>query len=235
MPNTLRVGIGWSTHFPGGGWLNKVRYRRLRYAYRAPAFVAEGMVTDGSVLSFLRFDEALTASDLDGTTDALAGAVDFFYVASHGTCATPGQYKLILHSGEWAVSGADLGSSGPSVATFDTCDLVDLTDPGWVSPWLTAGPSLRLLLGFASPATVAQNSTLRGLEFATKILAGDPVAPSWLQAVHQNSYAGTDLAVAIAFGDDIADADWALHDMTLADLPSPRLPGTPTASAEVCH
>ena len=77
----LRVGVAWSTHFPGNGWLGTLRYRRLRYAYRAPSFVAEGMTGGGNVLSFLRFDEGLTRPDLDGTTNALARGVDFFYVS----------------------------------------------------------------------------------------------------------------------------------------------------------
>jgi len=230
----LRIGVAWSTHFPGGGWLNKIRYRRLRYSYRAPSFVAEGMTAGGNVLSFLRFDEGLTLADLDGTTTALASAVDFFYVSSHGTCSSS-QYKLILHSGEWPVSGADLGNLGPAVATFDTCDLVDLTDANWQAPWQTAGLSLRLLLGFASPATVAENSTLRGREFTAKILAGDPIGPAWLQAVHQNGYPNTDQAIALGFGDDQADADWALHDMTLADLRKPRQLDTPVIEVAVCH
>ncbi|MEV6236619.1 DUF6345 domain-containing protein [Lentzea sp. NPDC051838] len=235
MPNNLRIGVGWSTHFPRRGVLNQARCRRLRYAYRAPSFVTEEMVADGSELTFLKFDEGLAISELDGTNNALASNVDFFYVASHGTCATPPQYKLILHGGEWPITGADLGVNGPSVATFDTCDLVDLKHARWKAPWETAGAQLRLLLGFASAATVAENSTRRGLEFSQKIIAGDPIAQAWLQAVHHNSYQGTDLGIAIAFGDSDKDVDWVLYDMTLGDLPCPRSTGTPVIAAEVCH
>jgi Family of unknown function (DUF6345) len=235
MPNTVSVGIGWSTHFPGGGLIRKLKYRRLRYAYRAPAFVAEAMVADGSTLGFLNFDERLKVADLDGTNQALACSVDFLYVASHGEYTSSSTYKLILHTGEWPVSGSDLGAGAPSVAAFDTCDLLDLNDPQWPTAWQTAGSSLRLLLGFASPATVAADSTLRGRVFAEKILAGDPIGPAWLQAVHGNSYLDTDLGVAVGFGDSLDGADWALHDMTLSDLPKPRYGGSPIIEVEACH
>lgn len=235
MPNQARVGVGWSTHFIGGGLLRQLRYRRLRYAYRAPAFVAETLVADGSKLKFLNFDEGLQVADLDGTNQALACSVDLFYIASHGEYTSTSTYKLILHSGDWQVSGLDLGNNAPSVAAFDTCDLLDLNDAQWHSAWQSAGPSLRLLLGFASPATVAIDSTLRGHDFAQKIVAGDPIGPAWLQAVHGNSYPGTDLGVAVGFGDDAADAYWALHNMTLSDLPKRRSGGLPSIQIEVCH
>jgi hypothetical protein len=207
----------------------------LRYAYRAPAFFAEAMIADGATIKFLRFDEALTAPDLDGTSARLAESVDFFYCASHGEYKTS-SYSLILHNADWKPSAKGLGTNRLVVAVFDTCDLLDLKDPKWPNPWIaSSGPHLRLLLGFASPATVATDSTARGKAFANKIISGDPIGPAWLEAVHSTAYAGADLGVAIGFGDTTADADWALHDMKLADLPRPRKSSPPITQVEACH
>jgi hypothetical protein len=47
MPSNLHVGVGWSTYFDQPG-LKGLRIRPLRYSYRAPAFLAQALVTDGS-------------------------------------------------------------------------------------------------------------------------------------------------------------------------------------------
>ncbi|EFG78421.1 hypothetical protein HMPREF0591_1664 [Mycobacterium parascrofulaceum ATCC BAA-614] len=235
MPASITVGVGWSTHFPGS-LIRKFTYRQLRYAYRSPSFVADAMLARGSHLRFFTFDERLTARDLDGTANAIADSIDLLYVASHGEYSRGSStYKFILHSGEWLVPSGNFGAAGPSVAVFDTCDLIDLADPQWHKAWRTAGPQLRLVLGFASPATSALDSTLRGQDFADSILAGDPIGPAWLRAVHANSYPGRDRAIAIGLGDDPADADWALHEMRISHLPTPRSAGIPAIRAEVCH
>jgi Family of unknown function (DUF6345) len=234
MSNSLRLGVGWSTHFRRPGLRGRM-YRKLRYTYRAPAFLAEAMIANGHALGFMHFDEALPVDKLDGTVSSLAESVDLFYVSSHGQYTSASRYQLVLHANDWPVTGASLGNGGPSVAAFDTCDLIDLTDPAWKTPWLSPGSSLRLLLGFASPATVAENSTRRGQTFAAEILADNPIGPSWLYAVHQTGYAGTDIGVAVAFGDDSADADWALHDLKLTDLPALRSSTTPKIEVETCH
>jgi hypothetical protein len=234
MANTLSVGVGWSSHFKRSG-LKSLLYRKLRYAYRAPAFFAEAMLADGANIKILRFDEALVAADLDGTSGQLAESVEFFYCASHGEYKTP-SYSLILHDADWKPCAKGLGTSRLAVAVFDTCDLLDLNDPVWPNQWVSsAGLHLRLLLGFASPATVATDSTARGRAFANKIIAGDPIGSAWLEAVHGTAYAGADLGVAIGFGDDPADADWALHNMKLADLPRPRKSSRPVTQVEACH
>jgi hypothetical protein len=234
MANKLSVGIGWSTHFKRSGIMS-LPPRKLRYAYRAPAFFGEAMLADGANIEILRFDESLVAADLDGTSDVLAESVDFFYCASHGEYKKH-SYSMILHDSDWKPCFNGLGRDRLAVAVFDTCDLLDPSDPMWPNEWESnVGLHLRLLLGFASPATVATDSTARGKAFANKIISGDPIGPAWLEAVHGTAYAGADLAVAIGFGDDQADADWALHDMKLSDLPCPRKSSRPVTSAEVCH
>lgn len=235
LPRKLSIGIGWSSHFQRPG-LQSLFYRKLRYAYRAPALFMEAMLADNARIKFLRFDEDLLPVDFDGTSDQLAESVDLVYFASHGEYRAH-SYSLILHGADWKPCTKGLGTSSLSVAVFDTCDLLDLNDSAWQSSWVSSvGPHLRLLLGFASPATVATDSTARGRAFAAKIIGGDPLGPAWLQAVHGTAYAGADLGVAIGFGDDAADADWALHDMTLVDLPRRRKSSSPpTILVEACH
>ncbi len=55
MANKLSIGVGWSSHFMRSG-LKSLLYRKLRYAYRAPAFFAEAMLADNADIKFLRFD-----------------------------------------------------------------------------------------------------------------------------------------------------------------------------------
>jgi hypothetical protein len=237
MPRKLSIGVGWSSHFHRTGLRNLYHhYRKLRYAYRAPAFFMEAMLANNATIKFLRFDESLVSADLNGNSKQLAESVDLVYFSSHGEYKAH-SYSLILHGSEWKPCDQGLGADSLSVAVFDTCDLLDLNDSAWHNAWVSSvGPHFRLLLGFASPATVATDSTARGKAFAEKIIRGDPLGPAWLQAVHGTAYAGADLGVAIGFGDDSADADWALHDMTLADLPRPRKSSsTPITLVEACH
>ena len=235
MPRQLSIGVGWSSHFKRAG-IQSLFYRKLRYAYRAPAFFLEAMLANNAAVKFLRFDEALLPGDLDGTSGHLAESVDLVYFASHGEYKAH-SYSLILHGSDWKPCATGLGVSSLSVAVFDTCDLLDLNDSAWHNAWVSgAGPHLRLLLGFASPATVATHSTARGKAFATKIIGGAPLGPAWLEAVHGTAYAGADLGVAVGFGDDTADAKWALDQMTLGDLPRPRSSSSPPISAvRACH
>jgi hypothetical protein len=233
MVSKLSIGVGWCSHFKRSG-LKSLLYRKLRYAYRAPAFFAEAMLAKDARVKFLRFDEALVAADLDGTCSQLA-EVDLFYCASHGEYQAH-SYSLILHDADWKPCVQGLGTNRLAVAVFDTCDLLDLKDPTWRNQWVSSvGPHFRLLLGFASPATVATDSTARGKAFAAKITGGDPIGPAWLEAVHGTAYAGADLGVAIGFGDNSTDADWALHRMKLADLPCPRKSSSPVVQLKACH
>jgi hypothetical protein len=234
-PRKPSIGVGWSSHFERPG-LQSLFYRKLRYAYRAPSFFLEAMLANQALLKFLRFDEALVHGDLDGTDGQLAESADLVYFASHGEYKAHG-YSLLLHESDWKPCSTGLGTGSLSVAVFDTCDLVDLNDSSWRNDWISSvGTHLRLLLGFASPATVATDSTIRGKAFAEKIIAGEPLGHAWLRAVHDTAYAGADVGVAIGFGTDTPDAQWALHEMTLAHLPSPRIRNSPVIAVEaVCH
>ncbi len=231
MPNSLTVGVAWATEFARPG-LDRLRYRRLRYAYRAPSFFAGSMLAGGCAVRFVRFDEELQLEHLDGTAGRLTDDVDLLYVATHGYCSSG--YRVALRDADWAPCAGDFGASGPSVAVFDTCDLVNLNDPQWWQAWVSAaGRSLRLLLGFASPATVAHVSTQRGRAFAERILSGDAVARSWLRAVKDTVFPGLDVGIAVAFGDTAHDAEWALREMTLKDLPARRRGTSPVLATEV--
>jgi hypothetical protein len=193
------------------------------------------MLAHGITIGVIRFDESLIARDLDGTSGQIAESGEFFYCASHGEYRSS-SYSVILHSADWNPCTRGLGLNRLAVAVFDTCDLLDLNDPTWSNSWTASvGVHLRLLLGFASPATVAEDSTIRGRAFASKIIQGDPIGPAWLEAVHSTAYPGIDLAVAVGFGDDPQDARWALQDMKLADLPRPRKASRPVTEVEVCH
>ena len=231
----VSIGIGWSSHFERPGLLS-FRYRKLRYAYRAPSFFLEAILANQAEVKFLRFDEELVHEDLDGTSGKIGESADLVYFASHGEYKAHG-YSLALHDADWQPCAKGLGTGSLSVAVFDTCDLVDLNDTSWRDAWISSvGAHLRLLLGFASPATVAPDSTVRGKAFAEEIIAGNPIGHAWLDAVHENAYPGADVAVAIAFGVDTADAQWALREMTLGDLPCPRSSPSPIVTAEaVCH
>lgn len=236
-PTKHSIGVGWSTHFERG-W-KSFYYRKLRYAYRAPAFFAEAMLAAGANIKFLRFDEGLSAADLDGTSGKLAESVEIFYCASHGEYKSS-SYSVILCEKDWKPcarglgASAGLGTNGPSVAVFDTCDLLDPKDPNWPNEWVSnVGLHLRLVLGFASPATVAADTTVRGKAFAEEIIKGNPIGPSWLRVNQNTKYPGTDRAVAIGFGDNASEADWALHKMKLGDLPCPRKISPPVTQSEV--
>ena len=232
MPSALTIGVGWSTEF-NRSFRERLQYRRLRYAYRGPSFFASAMVNAGHRVKFMRFDEGLRAPDLDGTTDRISDGVDLLYVSTHGECRKS-EYQAILYDANWRPCANGFGDSGPSVAVFETCDLIKLADADWHKPWVaSAGPSLRLLLGFASLATIEQVSTKRGRLFAERILSGAPIGAAWLEAVHSTGFTGLDIGVAIGFGDSASDADWALHRLRLDDLPATRHESHAIAAMEV--
>jgi hypothetical protein len=230
---TTRLGVGWSTSFKRP-WPRQVLYRQLRYAYRAPAFFAAEMVSQHAELAFMRFDDDLRVDDLDGTVGSLATSVDVLYLAAHGS-ARNGIYRASLHDDDWTPAEMGLGSEAPAVAVFDTCDLVDLGNPRWHAEWSkpSVGRALRLVLGFASQATVSPDTTRRGAAFARNLAVGIPLASAWLRAVHDTGFAGLDVGIAIALGDDAADAERVLREATLDALPGPRMVGSATVVHEV--
>jgi hypothetical protein len=221
----LRVGVGWSTHFARTG-AARLQYRRLRYAYRAPSYFLDGMAAQKSTIDFALFDEDLDASGLTGT-QSLAAGVDLLYVASHGVLS-PSGYNLALHAADWPLLTSSFGDPGPAVVVFDTCDLVDTRRATWMDDWRDAGVgrALRLILGFSSPATVSQQASLRGMAFASG-LGTLTISDAWLNAVQTTRYVGTDKPVALAFGDDDADAQSVLDTATIGSIPGPRSSAVP--------
>ena len=221
----VRVGVGWATHFSRSG-IKRLQYRRLRYAYRAPSFFLQGMIARGDNLEFVEFDEDLTSTDLNGPA-ALAPQVDVLYIASHGMTSNSG-YQLALHGEDWTLMASTFGSTGPAVVIFDTCNLVDLRRNKWEDDWRTSaiGSALRLVLGFSSPATVSQPTSIRGSAFATE-LDRLPVAEAWYASIQSTSYVGTDRPFAIAFGEDDNDAQNILDTARIDALPGPRTSAIP--------
>ena len=54
----LRIGSGWCTSFDRP-FPRNLRYRKLRFAYRAPSFFLAEMAAGGFEVGYLRFDEEL--------------------------------------------------------------------------------------------------------------------------------------------------------------------------------
>jgi hypothetical protein len=194
------------------------------------------MRAQGHPADFLLIDENLDVKDFNGVRAALQDSVDILYVCMHGKTA-PGKYQAELYAADWQPFVTGIGNGpGPWIAVFDTCDLIDLSDPRLTghAKW-AVGQSLRLLLGFASLATVDTGPSGRGKAFATNLAAGLPVADAWLQAVHSTGFPGMDRAIAIAFGDNPSDARTVLSSATLASPAKARASATPAAAWKVCH
>ena len=224
MTININIGVAWSTHFQRQG-LNKLWYRRLRYAYRAPSLFLEGMLAAGANVKFVTFDENLVDQDLDQGGDAQQ--VDILYVATHGMSGASG-YELALHADDWPVLSGGFGDQGPAIVIFDCCDLADPTVTGWDQAWRTGkiGPQLRLVLGFASPASVSRQASIRGTAFAQE-LDTKPVTDAWFTSIQAGSYVGTDKPIAIAFGDDDVAAQQILDFTSAGSLPGPRTSQVP--------
>lgn len=224
---SVAAGAAWCTYF--SGTLRGLKFRRLRYAYRAPSFFTDEWLRAGQAIEFLRFDDNFETSSLDGSTDALAQTVDLLYVTSHGTNNSSG-YRAILHGSDWKPALSGFGSERPTVVVFDTCDLLDGSDPAWSKPWevSSVGLALRLVLGFSTPATIGQATSIRGRAFVQNLVAGHSFVDAWTGAVIPTSYQGTDQPVAIAFGDSSADASSVLSSASLTSMPAPRTVAVPT-------
>ncbi|HTD58909.1 MAG TPA: DUF6345 domain-containing protein [Solirubrobacteraceae bacterium] len=163
-------------------------------------------------------DERLLASDYDGRTKRMADGADILYIAGHGRQAR-GQFELLLHSDEWRPASAGLDGNGPRVAIFDACNLITPNDGDWAAPWMAAvRPNLRLVLGFASNATVSKAASFRGEEFAERVARGDTIAGAWIAAVRSHDAHGRDRPVAIAFGSDDTEAKHLLGHGNLATV-----------------
>jgi len=213
-PACLTVGAAWCTYFR---WRNLKVYPGLRWSYRAPGLFLAGMGSQVRTTAVLGVDEHLDAADFDGARASRGEDVDILYVATHGEYHSP-DFRAILHATQWEPFASGLGQVRPTVAIFDACWLVD--PAGWLTAMANGiGPALRLVLGYATPASMGKGPALRGHAFADNLAAGDGVADAWLKAVHDQRVP-KDRAVAIGFGDSDLEATRAL-DATLADLPLP--------------
>ena len=198
------LGIAWSTFFR---WRGLTWLPRLVYSYRAPmlfaSFMAEHAAVQGVVLGG---DERLRATEFDGSFDRRAEHLSILYLSAHGRLES-GQFELLLYADAWRPASSGLDGDGPRVAVFDACDLVDPSDPAWSQVWTAHHrPHLRMVLGFASLATVNRAAAFRGEEFAERLVRGEPVASAWIAAVRSHSAHGRDRPAAIAFGADDAEA-----------------------------
>jgi hypothetical protein len=216
---TLSVGVAWVTHFQRKGY-QRLLYRRLRYAYRAPSLFMQGMLEAGDDAKLLLVDESLADTCLDpgGTCQQ----VDLLYLSTHGM-AGAGGFELCLHMLDRSLLAGGFGDDGPAIVVLDCCDLVDLTVGGWDKTWATGklGKELRLVLGFSTPASVTRQDSVRGTAFVDE-LAKSPVTDAWFAAIQNTSRVGLDQPVAIALGDSPADAQNVLDNLKIGSLPGPR-------------
>lgn len=223
----LHVTSGWCTYF-SRPFPRNFQYRRLRFAYRAPSFFLAEMSAAGHRVGYLGFDEALElvrGSDQDNHEIA---RLDLMWITTHGEFRQNG-YQFDLHKADLQLNEAQLGFGDPTILILDTCDAVDLLDREWRELWANAvGPNLRLVLGFSTPATVSETTSIRGRAFAQRALHGEPLASAWVDVATSTAYPGTDRAIAFALGDGRDDALSTLSETTLGNLPPARIGGTPT-------
>jgi hypothetical protein len=218
---TVRIGVAWATHFqrkPLQG------YPRLRYGYRPASLFLQAMIEAGEDAGWVGCDEQLVAGSLD--PGGAAQQVDILYVSSHGGPGANG-YEIALHAADWPLLGGGFGVDGPTVVVFDCCDLADVKAANWEQHWSTPllGKALRLVLGFSTRASGSRKPAIRGTAFADE-LARQPITDAWCTAVH-NSTVTAEKPVAIALGDDRAEADAVLNTMTSGALYGPRTVSTP--------
>lgn len=227
MPCDIRVGIAWCTHFPRAGWGNPggLWIRDLRHAYRGPSLFGGELREAGSEVISVTCDETLDLLGLAGPPPQLPSHADVFYFSSHGMFDDQG-YRGLLRDSDW--QPAQTGLDCP-VVIFDTCYLMDGQRP-WMPLWQTplVGLRTRLLLGFDGLASQDRGTSLRGLRFAQLLLAGDTFADAWLRAATQTSPHRADRPIAVALGDDPADANAVLQTSSLSSIPAPRTQAVPT-------
>jgi hypothetical protein len=222
---TTRIGVAWATHFQRP-LTKRLTYRRLRYAYRAPALFLQGMLSSGADIELVAFDENLTDADLG--PGGGAQQVDILYVATHGMTSAAG-FELALHGNDWSLLSGGLGTAGPAIVIFDACNLADPSVAGWETTWRTdqLGTEVRLILGFSSPASVSKQTSIRGTAFAQELYNKLPVTDAWFASIQNTTYVGTDQPLAIALGDDDADAKNVLDHLRIDALPGPRASAVP--------
>ena len=221
VPNVISVKAGWSTSYDRPIW-QALNYRRLRFAYRAPSFFLDTFSKGGVPVGYLGIDESLSDRSLAA---GLQEAGTITWITCHGEFGWHG-YQFDLHAADAPIASLGLGHTGPgpTVLVLDTCYAVDFGYPGWESIWVNSlWPGVRLVLGFASPATIAESTSLRGRTFAELVLSGKALAEAWISAVTEDSYATADVAVAIGFGTTVDDALDVLANASMSYLPSAQL------------
>lgn len=214
----------WCVFFNHSGLLNRLRRRRLAYAYRPAGLFLAKMTAAGHHSSVVGCDDTLELKNLDGSAGHVDDAGDVFYLSTHGRFLRGSGYSAILHSTIWTPGASGLGVSRLIVGVFDTCSLID-GSMNWQSQWQSAqlASTVRILLGFDGPAPGDKGSAQRGAAFADELLAGKTFADSWLTAVKSTLVPGTGVPVALGFGGSTTDATNVLATARLSSLPTPRM------------
>jgi hypothetical protein len=216
----LRVTIGWCSEFHP-----RITVPPLVHASRPPALFMHRLglyVSAGqreSAVSVIT-DENLGLRT--ATRDAIAtiAASDIVYLTSHGGIRR-GEYRFRMRDGEWPVV-QDMGTPGPAVIVFDTCELVKrhgtFNQAGWLAPGRRC-PAI--VLGFVGPVSAGYVSTGRGRAFAELLALGQTFAHAWAGAVMGTRASRRDLPIAVAFGTTEAEAKRVLETASLANMPVP--------------
>lgn len=220
---SLRIGAVWCTLFDDP-WTRGLRYLPLVHMWRGPSFfVSSTFRYGGGRIAIVRFDEDLRRDDLDGSRARIAGSVDLFYGASHGLFQND-EFSMALRGADWSPCVSGFDGAGPKIAVFETCYLVRCgqatcrrgtcnwrqgacaaVDGAWTGP--NIGPTVRFVLGFASTASGDRTSTRRGWAFGENLFKHKmTISGAWLSAV-QTTASAPDVGIAIALGDDDADAN----------------------------
>jgi hypothetical protein len=220
----MQIAAAWCVFFKRNVVLSALRYRALRHAYRAPSTFVSKMREAQHEVRTLFCDEDLTLNEFQSVR--IHETADIFYLTTHGIFSAGG-YRACLHATDWAPQATGIGGQQTVVAVFDTCFLIDST-ANWSGIWAKAtfGPALRLMLGFDNLAGLDRGNALRGRAFAENLLNGHTFVDAWFQAV-KNTTPVYNKAIAIALGDNQADAVNILNTASLAAMPGPRSPGHP--------
>src|SRR4051812_47263236 len=92
-----------------------------------------------SATASLVTDENFGEQAMDAAVIASINGSEIAFLSSHGRVVNH-IYSFRLRRGEW-LPAASLGSPGPAVMVFDTCDVVEpsrsVGDAGWLSPGRT--------------------------------------------------------------------------------------------------
>jgi hypothetical protein len=213
----------WCVAFNHSGFLNKLRRRKLAYAYLPTGLFLTKMQAAGYSTAVVGCDHTFEVGNVDGSIGHVDDTGEIFYLSSHGRFVAGSGYDAILHSTLWAPGASGLGISRLVVAVIDTCSLID-GKLNWKQEWqnATIAPSVRLLLGFDGSAPGDKGSSQRGAAFADELLSGKTFADAWLIAVKNSLVSGTGTPVAIGVGDTAASAQSVLSTAAISSMPPAR-------------